>query len=134
MEGTIQMKGDQSMSKNTSHCKITDFHPTGEAIKAARNKRNLTRNQAAEIIGISTSHLNAIENRGRKPGYDVFIATMTILNISFDELYYPDSSAKKKATLIRQIIESLGELSDKELLMIKSFLDTYIESDVRRVE
>ena len=122
------------MRKKTSLYKTIDFHPIGEAIKAARNKRNFTRDQAAEIIGISAGYLNAIERRGKKPGFDVFVSTMAFFDLSFDDFIYPDSSAKKKATLLRQIVEILGDLSDKELLLVRSFLDTYKTSDVRRVE
>ena len=122
------------MSKKTSHYKTIDFHPIGEAIKAARKKRNWTREQAVDEIGISAGYLNAIENRGKKPRLDVFVSTMTLFDLSFDELFYPESSTKKKATLLRQIVEMLGELSDKELELIKTFLDTYKTSDVRRVE
>jgi len=97
------MKGDPAMSKKTSHYKTIDFHPIGEAIKAARKKRNWTREQAVDEIGISAGYLNAIENRGKKPRLDVFVSTMTLFDLSFDELFYPESSTKKKATLLRQI-------------------------------
>lgn len=94
-----------------------DFRPLGRAIKAARVEQGLTREVVAERIGISSSYLTAIENKGRKPGTDVLIDLVRLFDLSADEFIYmyPDDISITKSSVRRQI-ERMLDTGDKSAL------------------
>lgn len=51
----------------------------GKAIKKLRKDRNVTKDQLAEQIGISISHLEKIESGARRPGIDTYQRLLSIL-------------------------------------------------------
>ena len=62
-----------------------DFMPMGLAIKNARKKKGLTREQFAEQLDITPRHLQSIEIEGQHPGFLLFIHIITMLDISADQ-------------------------------------------------
>jgi len=110
---------------NTSHCLNLDFRAIGEAIKNARKERKWSRVQASVKVGISAGYLSAIENRGKKPGFDVFVSLLSLFSLSADELLFPESLTPTKSSARRQIDAVMDTMSDKELLVIKTMLVAY---------
>lgn len=62
-----------------------DFRAFGLAIKAARIKQGLTREQVGAIIEIDPRYLTNIENKGQHPSLQVFYDLVSLLNVSVDE-------------------------------------------------
>lgn len=62
-----------------------DFRAFGLAIKSARKKQNLTREQVGAMIEIDPRYLTNIENKGQHPSLQVFYDLVSLLNISVDE-------------------------------------------------
>ena len=52
----------------------------GKAVKDLRKSRNITKEQLAESIGISVSHLEKIEAGARRPGIDTYQRLLNILD------------------------------------------------------
>ncbi|MCI9073806.1 MAG: helix-turn-helix domain-containing protein [Lachnospiraceae bacterium] len=52
----------------------------GKAVKELRKLRNITKEQLAESIGISVSHLEKIEAGTRRPGIDTYQRLLSILD------------------------------------------------------
>ena len=48
-----------------------DFMPIGQAIKKAREAKGMTREQLAGIIGYAPRHIQAIENEGQYPSFEL---------------------------------------------------------------
>jgi len=107
---------------NTSCLEPFDFRPIGKAIKAARDERNWTRDQTAEMLGITGGYLAAIENKGQNPGFGLFISLVTLFDLSADELILSATTKKlpTKSSLRRQLDLILDSLSDEDLLFIKT--------------
>ncbi|WCF05928.1 helix-turn-helix domain-containing protein [Paenibacillus thiaminolyticus] len=76
------MSKDKKVSKDKNRY---DFHAIGQAIKEARGKQGMTREQLAEKIDISARNMAGIENYGRHPRFQKFYELVTMLNISVDE-------------------------------------------------
>ena len=57
-----------------------DFRAFGLAIKAARMKQGLTREQVGAKIEIDPRYLTNIENKGQHPSLQVFYDLVTLLN------------------------------------------------------
>ena len=99
-----------------------DFRAFGLAIKSARKKQNLTREQVGAMIEIDPRYLTNIENKGQHPSLQVFYDLVSLLNISVDEFFLPASDLDK-STRRRQLEKQLDNLSDKDLVIMESVAD-----------
>lgn len=108
-----------------------DFRAFGLAIKEARMKQGLTREQVGAIIEIDPRYLTNIENKGQHPSLQVFYDLVSLLNVSVDEFFLP-ASGLSKSTRRRQLDKQLDNLSDKDLVIMESVADGIIKS--REVE
>ena len=104
-----------------------DFRAFGLAIKSARKKQNLTREQVGAMIEIDPRYLTNIENKGQHPSLQVFYDLVSLLNISVDEFFLPASDLEK-STRRRQLEKRLDNLSDKDLVIMESVADGIIKS------
>ena len=64
-----------------------DFRAFGLAIKEARMKQGLTREQVGAIIEIDPRYLTNIENKGQHPSLQVFYDLVSLLQVSVDEFF-----------------------------------------------
>lgn len=104
-----------------------DFRAFGLAIKAARMKQGLTREQVGAKIEIDPRYLTNIENKGQHPSLQVFYDLVTLLNVSVDEIFLP-SSDKVKSTRRRQLEQQLDTFDDKDMLIVESVTAGIIKS------
>ena len=104
-----------------------DFRAFGLAIKEARMKQGLTREQVGTMIEIDPRYLTNIENKGQHPSLQVFYDLVSLLNISVDEFFLPVSDLDK-STRRRQLEKQLDNLSDKDLVIMESVADGIIKS------
>ena len=79
-----------------------DFRAFGLAIKEARKKQKLTREQVGAMIEIDPRYLTNIENKGQHPSLQVFYDLVSLLNVSVDEFFLPASDLEK-STRRRQL-------------------------------
>lgn len=68
----------------------TDLRQLGEAIRAARMKKGLTQEALAERLDITPIHLKNIEGHRRLPSVPLLFELMKILDLSVDELVFPE--------------------------------------------
>ena len=104
-----------------------DFRAFGQAIKNARNKQGMTRNQAAELIGIDPRYLTNIENKGQHPSLNVFNIIVTLFNLSVDQFFFAGKEPLK-STRRRRLDGLLDSLSDNELLIVEATAYGIIQS------
>ena len=105
------------MDKNTSISGF-DFMPIGLSIKKARENENITREVMAETLDITSRHLQAVENKGHYPSFDLLIRLITRFHISVDPHIFPENRDGKSA--IRRRVDSLLDtLDDKDLAIIE---------------
>ena len=99
-----------------------DFRPLGLAIREAREKAGLSRNDLGDKVFYGERHIADIENIGKHPSFQLFHDLVTMFHISVDEYFYPQEKAEK-STIRRQIDVSLDELTDEELKIIQGTTD-----------
>lgn len=63
-----------------------DARAVGQRIKAAREKKNLTQEDLAALVNISTNHISIIERGSKVPRVDTFVAIANALDVSADSL------------------------------------------------
>lgn len=67
----------------------TDLRQLGEAIRAARMKKGMTQETLAERLDITPIHLKNMEGHRRLPSVPLLFEMMKILDLSVDELVFP---------------------------------------------
>ena len=108
-----------------------DFRALGFAIKEARKKRGLTREQVGAMIEIDPRYLTNIENKGQHPSLQVLYDLVSLLNVSVDEFFLPTDNMIKSSRR-RQLEEKINQLTDTDLVIMESVIDGIMKYNVRR--
>ena len=104
-----------------------DFRAFGLAIKEARMKQGLTREQVGSLIEIDPRYLTNIENKGQHPSLQVFYDLVSLLNVSVDEFFLPASDLEK-STRRRRLEKQLDNLNDIDLIIMENVADGIIKA------
>ena len=99
---------------------MSPLEKLGAAIKTARIKTDMTQDELAQVLCITTHHLGAIENGRRKPSYDLLCLLLNKLDISIDGVFYPDCVHNRKE--IEDVIAMLHYCDEKDLAVISAAL------------
>ena len=99
-----------------------DFRALGFAIKEARKKRGLTREQVGAMIEIDPRYLTNIENKVQHPSLQVLYDLVSLLNVSVDEFFLPTDNMIKSSRR-RQLEEKINQLTDTDLVIMESVID-----------
>ena len=88
-----------------------DFKAFGQAIKAARKAKGISRNQLADIA--------SIENSGQHPSLQILYELVTLLDVSVDQFFFPERE-QEKSTRRRQLDTMLDGMSEKDLKILSA--------------
>ena len=105
-----------------------DFQPLGQAIKHAREMRGITREQLAEQLDYAPRHLQAIENKGQHPSFQLFVQLVQMFDIPVDQFLFPDRSSMQHNMLRRQLDAQLDMLDDRELLVVEGTIQGLLKA------
>lgn len=94
-----------------------DFKTFGQAIKAARKAKGISRNQLADKLNIAPRYIASIENSGQHPSLQIFYELVTLLDVSVDQFFFPNAETDK-STQRRQLETLLDSISDKGLQIV----------------
>lgn len=72
-----------------------DFTSIGQAIKKAREKTGMTREQLARIVDYDPRHLQAVENEGQYPSIELFIQLITMFGYRWTSTYSQRKKSKR---------------------------------------
>ena len=96
-----------------------DFKAFGQAIKAARKAKGISRNQLADRLNIAPRYIASIENSGQHPSLQILYELVTLLDVSVDQFFFPDKETDK-STRRRQLDTMLDDMSEKDLKIISA--------------
>ncbi len=113
--------------RKTKETHTFDFRPLGLAIREARERAGLSRNDLGDKVFYGERHIADIENVGSHPSFQLFHDLVPMFNISVDEYFYPAEKVAKN-TARRQIETALDLLSDNELKIIQGTIDGILNS------
>ena len=103
-----------------------DFRAFGLAIKEARKKQGLTREQVGAMIEIDPRYLTNIENKGQHPSLQVLYDLVTLLNVSVDE-FFLSSDSLAKSSRRRQLESKIDNFTDADLVIMESVADGIVK-------
>lgn len=81
-----------------------DFKALGQAIKAARNVKGISRNQLADMMNIAPRYIASIENSGQHPSLQIFYELVTLLYVSVDEFFFQITKKKNQRNADNSIV------------------------------
>lgn len=97
----------------------TDLRQLGEAIRAARMKKGMTQEALAERLDITPIHLKNMEGHRRLPSVPLLFQMMEILDLSVDELVFPqrresrviytDGLTQTEAEALERLVSAMRE-------------------------
>ncbi|MBQ8556694.1 MAG: helix-turn-helix transcriptional regulator [Clostridia bacterium] len=96
-----------------------DFRPIGKAIKQAREARGVTREQLAEQLDYAPRHIQAIENEGQHPSFQLLAHLAMLFDVSVDQFLFP-TRHQEASPARRQLDMQLDALDDRELMVVES--------------
>ena len=103
-----------------------DFRAFGLAIKEARKKQGLTREQVGAMIEIDPRYLTNIENKGQHPSLQVLYDLVSLLNVSVDE-FFLSSDSLAKSSRRRQLESKIDNFTDEDLVIMESVADGIVK-------
>ena len=103
-----------------------DFRAFGLAIKEARKKQGLTREQVGAMIEIDPRYLTNIENKGQHPSLQVLYDLVSLLNVSVDE-FFLSSDSLAKSSRRRQLESKIDNFTDADLVIMESVADGFVK-------
>ena len=103
-----------------------DFRAFGLAIKEARKKQGLTREQVGAMIEIDPRYLTNIENKGQHPSLQVLYDFVSLLNVSVDE-FFLSSDSLAKSSRRRQLESKIDNFTDADLVIMESVADGIVK-------
>ena len=113
--------------RKTKETHTFDFRPLGLAIREARERAGLSRNDLGDKVFYGERHIADIENTGSHPSFQLFHDLVTIFNRSVDDFFSPAEKVTN-STARRQIDTSLDLLRDNELKIIQGTIDGILNS------
>ena len=94
-----------------------DFKAFGQAIKAARKAKGISRNQLADKLNIAPRYIASIENSGQHPSLQILYELVTLLDVSVDQFFLRE---QEKSTRRRQLDTMLNGMSEKDLKILSA--------------
>lgn len=98
-----------------------DYYAIGQRIRKIRKAHNLSQEELAEKIGISTTHMSHIETGNTKLSLPVFVDLAAALEVRTDELLYDDSLAVRSSS-IEEIVHILDACTTQQIKIIEDVL------------
>lgn len=112
-----------------------NYYEIGQRIRKFRKACNLSQEELAEKVGISTTHMSHIETGNTKLSLSVFVDIANALSVQTDELLY-DELRNSKSNMKEKIDEVLDTCTLKEAYILldimksaKISFDKYKELD-----
>lgn len=100
---------------------ILDYYKIGQRIRKFRKAYNLSQEQLAEKVGISTTHMSHIETGNTKLSLPVFAEIAKVLCVQTDELLY-DIPQNNKTFIKGEIEEIFNSCSVRDMYILMDLL------------
>lgn len=101
--------------------------PFGIALKNARNEKNLTQAELAEILDISVPYIKDLERFRNNPSYEMFERIIRYFNLSADAIIYPEKNLSDGTC--HKIERLLTLCNEQQLRVILAIVEALLAMD-----
>lgn len=98
-----------------------NYFEIGQRIRKIRKANNLSQEQLAERVGISTTHMSHIETGNTKLSLPVLVDIAGVLSVSEDELLH-DTAYANKASAAQEMSDILDSCTATEACILLDIL------------
>lgn len=98
-----------------------DYYAIGQRVRKIRKAQNLSQEELAEKVNISTTHMSHIETGNTKLSLPVFAALATALEVPMDDLLYDNDTVNRSAA-ITDITEVLETCTTQQVKIISDII------------
>ena len=104
---------------------MSDFaRPLGDAIKQAREKRELTQSEVAALVNIDMRTVLNIENYKGNPKMEVLFPLVRALKIDPDEIFYPERF--HQSSEVKHLHFLIDTCTEQEAAALVSVMETVL--------
>ena len=96
-----------------------NYEEIGKRIREYRKLKNLSQEQLAEKINISTTHMSHIETGSTKLSLQVLVDIAKVLNVNTDDLIFE----QKSQILVNRINHILAECNEEQIEVITNIVE-----------
>ena len=100
-----------------------NYYEIGQRIRKYRKACNLSQEQLAEAVGISSTHMSHIETGNTKLSLPVLVDIANILSVQTDAIIY-DKQPLNKSTLVQELSNIVNSCSENQLHIIVDILQS----------
>lgn len=104
-----------------------NYFEIGQRIRKYRKAMNLSQEELAEKIGISTTHMSHIETGNTKLSLPVLVSLASVLEVRTDDLL-SDAANINKSSMADEISELMNSCTSQQLKVIYDILKATISS------
>lgn len=98
-----------------------DYYEIGQRIRKFRKAHQLSQEELAEQIGISTTHMSHIETGNTKLSLPVLVSLAAKLEVSTDDLLF-ESAAITRSSVIDHIVNTLENCSTQQIKVLADII------------
>lgn len=98
-----------------------DYYQIGQRIRKFRKACNISQEELAEKVGISTTHMSHIETGNTKLSLPVLVAIAAALEVRTDDIIF-EKSSPSKGVYMGEISNVLDACSTQELEIISDVI------------
>ncbi len=98
-----------------------DYYAIGQRIRKMRKAHNMSQEELAEKIGISTTHMSHIETGNTKLSLPVFVDIASALEVRADDLLY-DVCPSERVMAVDEITLTLDSCNAKQAKILNDIL------------
>lgn len=100
-----------------------NYYEIGQRIRKYRKAYNMSQEQLAEQIGISTTHMSHIETGNTKLSLPVLVDIARVLSVQTDDLLF-DCPQVNKSSMKLEIANFLDSCTPQEVCVINEMMQT----------
>ena len=98
-----------------------DYYEIGQRIRKFRKAHQLSQEDLAEKIGISTTHMSHIETGNTKLSLPVLVAIAAALDVRTDDLLFDRMEAGRNAVM-EELLSSLDDCSAQQIKVLSDIV------------
>ena len=98
-----------------------DYTAIGKRIRAKRKQKDLSQEELAEMVNISTVHMSHIETGNTKLSLPVLVAISLALEVQTDELLFETANTSRSGSLY-EITALLENCTPQQLRILKDVI------------
>jgi len=98
-----------------------DYYEIGQRIRKYRKAHQLSQEELAEQIGISTTHMSHIETGNTKLSLPVLVSLAAALEVGADDLLF-ESVSTTRSSIMDDLVNTLENCSTQQIKVLKDIV------------